>query len=68
MDEHRLRRTVECRDVGGRRKTLRVLAEPGRVYLLAPPGEVAELDPRSIAQLKAALDEALVAAVRGELP
>ena len=67
MDDNRLRRSVECRDASGRRKPLRVLAEPGAVFLLAPPGEVAQLDPRSIAQLKAVLDEALVAAVRGQL-
>jgi hypothetical protein len=68
MDTHRLRQSIECRDVGGRRRTLNVLAEPGAIYLLAPAGEVAQLDPRAIAQLKAALDEALVAAVRGALP
>ncbi len=66
MDE--LRWSIGCRDAGGRRAALRVLAEPGAVFLLAPAGEIAQLDPRSIAELKAALDEALVAAVRGELP
>jgi hypothetical protein len=34
----------------------------------APRDEVAQLDSLSVAQLKSALDEALVAAVQGELP
>lgn len=68
MDEYRLERSIECRDVGGRPTTLRILAEPGAIYLLAPAGEVAQLDPRSVTELKAALDAALVTAVRGELP
>jgi hypothetical protein len=68
MDGEQLRRFVDCHDVAGRRASIRVLGEPGAVFLLAPPGEVARLDPRSISLLKQALDAALVAAVRGQLP
>jgi len=61
-----LRRSIECRDVGGRRNVLRIYAEPGAIFVNAPAGEVALVQPNRIEELKSALTDALVVALRDQ--
>lgn len=48
----------------GRDKALEVAGEPGRIWLIAPPGGSAGVNPRHYEQLKNALIDALTVAVR----
>lgn len=67
MSKERVRRSIECEDAMGRRKSLRVLGESGSVFLQTPAGEVARLEPHAITELKSALDDALASVVREQL-
>ena len=64
MDQNQLRRSIDCRDAGGRRAVVGVYAEPGGVFMRAPAGEVARLDPNGIEALKRALTDAMVHSAR----
>jgi hypothetical protein len=64
MDQNRLIRAVACADVGGRQARIRLLGEFGAVYVMAPAGEVARLEPAQVEDFKVALTACLVHAVR----
>ena len=49
---------VDCLDPFGRDRAMTVLVEPGRVLLVAPPGETAVLSPQQTRRLHSALDRA----------
>ncbi|MGH3438177.1 MAG: hypothetical protein ACRDRN_17135 [Sciscionella sp.] len=57
--------TVSCRDVAGRRKDLTVLTSAGHVVVVAPPGELAVLEPLEVGRLRAALRDAVLDASAG---
>lgn len=64
MTNHRLTRSIPCLDTADRSRVLRVIAEPGSVWLVSPPGGSARLEPSRIEELKGALTDALVHAAR----
>ena len=52
--------SVSCRDIAGRKRDLQVFVRQGHVVLVAPPGEIAFLEPLDVGRLRAALRDALV--------
>jgi hypothetical protein len=54
--------SVTCKDVAGRSREVTVMVNEGRIVLVCPPGELALFDPLEIGRLRAALQEAAVAA------
>lgn len=61
MVENRIVHAIPCADVGGRRRELQVIGEPGRLTFVAPPGNVAHLHPYQYEALRAALQKVLPA-------
>ncbi len=61
-------RQVRCTDSMGRARVLRVIVTEGRLVVQAPPGEVAEINPADVDQMKAYLTSAQLESVqqRGE--
>ncbi|SHH10146.1 hypothetical protein [Streptoalloteichus hindustanus] len=58
--------TVSCRDGAGRRRELVVSVRDGQVVLVPPSGEAVALTLLAVGRLRAALREAVVAAVSDE--
>lgn len=59
MDQNRIVHSIRCSDVVERERVFQVIGEPGRLALVAPPGEVAYLSPRQYEQLRMALLDVL---------
>lgn len=65
MTDHWVRE-VQCRDVARRERGLRVVVDGGEVVVVAPPGELARLQPNELRQLQQVLATASIeAAHRG---
>lgn len=60
--------SVGCRDIGGRRRDMTVLAQSGQVVLVSPPGELAVLTPLEVGRLRAALRDAVLDAASSSGP
>lgn len=52
--------SVACRDLDGRRRSVTILADQGKVVLMSPTGEPAVLSPMDVGRLRAALRAAIV--------
>lgn len=65
MDENRITRSIPCHDASGRERSLEVVGEPRRIWLIAPPGGAAGVSPHDYEDLKQALTDALVVSLRG---
>ncbi len=59
MDQNRIVRRIPCGDVAKRDRHLLIIAVPGQLSFVAPPGEVANIEPRQYEAVRQALLEAL---------
>jgi hypothetical protein len=53
---------ITCHDLVGRRRSIVVFADAGRVVLIAPAGETAVLTPLEVGRLRAALRDVVMEA------
>lgn len=62
MDQNRIVHEIPCDDVADRDRAMVVIGTPGRLTFVAPPGEVAHVDPRDYELLRQAMRDSLVVA------
>ena len=59
MEQNRIVRSIPCGDVAKRDRHFLIIAEPGNLSFVAPPGEVANIEPRQYEALRQALRDVL---------
>lgn len=60
----RLVQTIPCTDAIGRVGTFKVIATPGHVTFVSPPGEAATVEPHQYGALRQALLDAFAVAMK----